>query len=60
VRFHTSLKMTLMAHSPAHYQELGQWVAKGGRLSLGGAERDLHSEVMEGLQLLANPAKHAT
>ncbi len=59
VRFHTSLKMTLMAHSPAHYQELGQWVAKGGTLPWAELSATYIQKLMEGMQLLANPGKHA-
>ena len=34
VRFHTAHKLTLMAHSPKHYQELGRLVAQ----PMGGAQ----------------------
>ncbi len=30
VRFHTAHKLTLMAHSPKHYTEMGRLVAKAG------------------------------
>jgi uncharacterized protein YbgA (DUF1722 family) len=30
VKFHAAHKLTLMAHSPAHYQEMGRLVAKAG------------------------------
>ena len=32
VRFHTAHKMTLMAHSPKHYQEMGRLVAQAGAM----------------------------
>ena len=32
VTFHSSVKLALMAHSPAHYQELGRLVAKAGTM----------------------------
>ncbi len=35
VRFHTAHKLTLMAHSPKHYTELGRLVATGGEGAVG-------------------------
>ena len=32
VRFHTAHKLTVMAHSPSHYQEMGRLVAQAGSL----------------------------
>ena len=32
VRFHTAHKLSLMAHSPSHYQQMGQMVAQTGSL----------------------------
>ena len=31
VRFHTAHKLTLMAHSPKHYTEMGRLVADAGK-----------------------------
>ena len=33
VRFHTAHKLTLMAHSPKHYTEMGRLAAKAGTIS---------------------------
>jgi len=32
VKFHTAHKLTLMAHSPKHYTEMGRLVAKAGTI----------------------------
>jgi uncharacterized protein YbgA (DUF1722 family) len=34
VDFHSRHKLLIMAHSPKHYQALGQWVAQGKGVSL--------------------------
>jgi len=59
VRFHTALKMTLMAHSPAHYQALGGLVAKAGTLPWEDLRDTYIQKLMEGMHVLATPGKHA-
>lgn len=59
VAFHTAHKLTLMAHSPQHYQEMGRLVAQAGALSWSERVDDYGRQLMEGLQVLATPGKHA-
>ncbi len=59
VRFHSGLKMTLMAHSPAHYQELGRLVAQAGNLDWQALRETYVRILMEGMEGLATPGKHA-
>lgn len=59
VRLHTTLKLTLMAHSPAHYQELGQLVAQAGKLPWPELTDTYARQLMEGMRILATPGKHA-
>jgi len=58
VEFHTCHKLLLMAHSPAHYRQLGKLVAGAGR-----AEPDLLLEeyqagLLAAMRLQATPSKH--
>jgi len=57
VAFHTAHKLTLMAHSPSAYRELGRLVAQGT------ASPALSSEYealfMRALTIVATPARHA-
>lgn len=58
VTFHTALKMTLLAHSPAHYRQLGQLVARAGARPWD-ALRDEYLHLFgEGMQVLATPGRH--
>ncbi len=59
VRFHSGLKMTLMAHSPAHYQSLGRLVAQAGSLEWEELRATYVRVLMEGMANLATPGKHA-
>jgi uncharacterized protein YbgA (DUF1722 family)/uncharacterized protein YbbK (DUF523 family) len=58
VRFHTAHKLTLMAHSPVHYQEMGRLVAQAGTLPWDELSDTYGRQLMEGLQVLGKPGKH--
>ena len=58
VRFHTAQKLTLMAHSPKHYTELGRLVAKAGTLPWQELSATYGAMCMEGLALLGTRRKH--
>jgi len=58
VRFHTAHKLTLMAHSPKHYQELGRLVAQAGTLPWEELIATYGARFMEGLALLGTRRKH--
>jgi uncharacterized protein YbgA (DUF1722 family)/uncharacterized protein YbbK (DUF523 family) len=58
VRFHTAHKLTLMAHSPSHYQEMGRLVAKAGSLPWEELVEKYGRLLMEGLEVLGTPGKH--
>ncbi len=59
IRFHTSHKLLMLAHSPKHYSSLGQLVAGEKRVK----REDLYGSYiqgfMEGMRLLATPKKNA-
>jgi uncharacterized protein YbgA (DUF1722 family)/uncharacterized protein YbbK (DUF523 family) len=59
VKFHTAHKLTLMAHSPQHYQDLGRLVAQAGTLPWDKLETAYGRSFMEGLNKLGSPGKHA-
>jgi uncharacterized protein YbgA (DUF1722 family)/uncharacterized protein YbbK (DUF523 family) len=59
VRFHTAHKLTLMAHSPRHYQELGRLVAQAGALPWEELCATYGVRFMGGMALLATRRKHA-
>ncbi len=59
VAFHTAHKLTLMAHSPAAYRELGQLVA-GAKAQPRGAFADAYQAgFMRALSAIATPKRHA-
>jgi uncharacterized protein YbgA (DUF1722 family) len=58
VRFHTAHKLTLMAHSPKHYTEMGRPVAKAGTIPWEELSETYGRLFMEGLALLATRRKH--
>jgi uncharacterized protein YbgA (DUF1722 family) len=58
VRFHTVHKLTLMAHSPKHYAELGRLVAKAGTVPWSEPSDTYGRLFMEGLALLGTRRKH--
>ena len=59
VRFHTAHKLTLMAHSPKHYTELGRLTAQAGVLPWAQLVESYAQTLHDALSLLATPAKHA-
>lgn len=58
VKFHTAHKLTLMAHSPVHYQEMGRLVAQAGSIPWEELSSTYGSQLMEGLQVMGKPGKH--
>jgi uncharacterized protein YbgA (DUF1722 family)/uncharacterized protein YbbK (DUF523 family) len=58
VKFHTAHKLTLMAHSPKHHQELGRLVAQAGTLPRDELIAAYGAKFMEGLALLGTRRKH--
>jgi len=58
VRFHTAHKLTLMAHSPKHYTEMGRLVAQSGTLPWAELSATYGRLFMEGLALLGTRRKH--
>jgi len=59
VRFHTAHKLTLMAHSPAAYQELGRLVAQGASLRRHDLSRQYSQGFMSALSTIATRRRHA-
>ena len=59
VRFHTAHKLTLMAHSPKHYQAMGRMVAKAGKEPMDALLPAYAEKFMDGLGSLAMPGRHA-
>jgi uncharacterized protein YbgA (DUF1722 family) len=58
VKFHTAHKLTLMAHSPKHYTEMGRLVAKAGTIPWDELSATYGRLFMEGLALLGTRRKH--
>jgi uncharacterized protein YbgA (DUF1722 family) len=58
VRFHTAHKLTLMAHSPKHYTEMGRLVADAGKWDWDELTAQYGSMLMEGLAVLGTRGKH--
>lgn len=58
VRFHSSVKLALMAHSPAHYQELGRLVAKAGALPWQQLIDTYYAGYMTAMSILATRGRH--
>jgi uncharacterized protein YbgA (DUF1722 family)/uncharacterized protein YbbK (DUF523 family) len=58
VRFHTAHKLTLMAHSIKHYQELGRLVARAGTIPWEELSATYGKLFMDGLALLGTRRKH--
>jgi uncharacterized protein YbgA (DUF1722 family)/uncharacterized protein YbbK (DUF523 family) len=59
VRFHTIHKLTLMAHSPKAYGELGRFVAGVQRMAREQVSEHYERAFMEALKKLATTARHA-
>jgi uncharacterized protein YbgA (DUF1722 family)/uncharacterized protein YbbK (DUF523 family) len=58
VQFHTAHKLTMMAHSPQHYQEMGRLVAQSGSLPWEDLSEPYAGMLMEGLAVHGTPGKH--
>lgn len=58
VAFHTAHKLTLMAHSPEHYQRMGRLVAQAGNLPWSELVDRYGRLLMEGLQVMATRGRH--
>jgi len=59
VAFHTSHKLTLLAHAPAAYRRLGSLVARAKERPLPEVLADYGSAFMSVLRVRATPARHA-
>jgi uncharacterized protein YbgA (DUF1722 family) len=59
VRFHTAHKLTLMAHSPVAYRDLGRLVANATAGSRNTVQDAYESAFMRALAVLATPKRHA-
>lgn len=59
VQFHTFHKLTLMAHSPQHYTEMGRIVADAGKQDWDTLVTKYGSKFMEGLSVMGSRGKHA-
>lgn len=58
VHFHTAHKLTVLAHSPRHYQEMGRLVARAGSRSWDSVVAHYGRLLMEALRVLGTPRKH--
>jgi uncharacterized protein YbgA (DUF1722 family)/uncharacterized protein YbbK (DUF523 family) len=58
VAFHTEHKLLLMSHSPVHYQELGQIVAKAKSLGAAEAKERYGTRFMEAMASRTTTRKH--
>jgi uncharacterized protein YbgA (DUF1722 family)/uncharacterized protein YbbK (DUF523 family) len=58
VAFHTAHKMTLMAHSPQHYREMGRLVARAGSMPWAEVTTQYAEQLMEGLKVIATTGRH--
>lgn len=59
VAYHTAHKLTMMAHSPAHYQKMGRLVAQAGTLPWADLVDRYARLLMEGLEVMATHGRHA-
>ena len=58
MKFHTAHKLTLMAHSPKHYTELGRLVADAGKRYWEELTAEYGAMLMEGLGVMGTRGKH--
>jgi uncharacterized protein YbgA (DUF1722 family) len=58
VEFHTAHKLTLMAHSPSHYREMGRLVAQAGTRPWEDLIAQYGTLLMAGLAEIATPGRH--
>jgi uncharacterized protein YbgA (DUF1722 family) len=56
--FHTAYKLTLMAHSPKQYTEMGRLVADAGKRDWDELTAEYGALLMEGLKVKGTRAKH--
>lgn len=59
VAYHTAHKLTMMAHSPAHYQKMGPLVAQAGTLPWADLVDRYARLLIEGLEVLTTRGRHA-
>jgi uncharacterized protein YbgA (DUF1722 family)/uncharacterized protein YbbK (DUF523 family) len=59
IAFHTAHKLTVMAHSPARYRELGRLVARAGSPPWEELAEAYARSLMDALQVMTTPGKHA-
>lgn len=59
VKFHTSYKLTVMAHNPVNYRALGRLVAQSGSENFSGILTQYCTLLMDTLKQRANARKHA-
>ncbi len=59
VRFHTAHKLTLMAHSPVAYRELGRLVADAKATPRQAFATEYQTRFMRALAIIATPKRHA-
>jgi uncharacterized protein YbgA (DUF1722 family)/uncharacterized protein YbbK (DUF523 family) len=58
VKFHTAHKLTLMAHSPKHYTDMGRLVADAGKRAWDELTAEYGAMLMEGLAVMGTRGKH--
>lgn len=58
VEFHTRHKLTLMAHGPKHYKELGQMIANAGKGPVRPLADAYIEQLMAALRVRATPKRH--
>jgi uncharacterized protein YbgA (DUF1722 family)/uncharacterized protein YbbK (DUF523 family) len=58
VKFHTAHKLTLMAHSPKHYTEMGRLVADAGKRDWNELTAEYGAQLMEGLSVMGTRGRH--
>lgn len=58
VAFHTGMKMSILAHSPKHYREMGQLVAQGSKIVWEEMVSAYGRLMMTGLQVMSTRGKH--
>jgi uncharacterized protein YbgA (DUF1722 family) len=56
--FHTAHKLTLMAHGPKHYTEMGRLVADAGKRDWDELTAEYGPQLMEGVGVLDTRGKH--
>ncbi len=59
IQFHTAHKLTVLAHSPAAYKELGRLVAGAADVPRPELRRRYHEGLMRALSVLATRGRHA-